>query len=228
MEGARYRFHRRQAGDAARHPLAHGGVHRARLSGLRRGRAEADADPGAERRAARQHGGHPRRHPARRPVALFGRRVHGDAADDDRRHRHALPRAHAPHGARADRHDAQLVRAAAAARVRRDDGGRAVQRHAAGEGTVARLSRDGRRGAVDDAERSRAVRDRGAGVVRRPLVEGDLARDDPPHAHGGEERRRARRVPRARAGRCCSITAAATTDSTRRSTPSPRPDRGSS
>ena len=56
----------------------------------------------------------PRRHDARRDLALLRRRLHGHAADDDRRHRPAVPAVHAEDRARADRDDEQLVRAAAA------------------------------------------------------------------------------------------------------------------
>ena len=94
-------FTRKREGHTAPAAQSHRGAHRARLSGLRRHRA--DAVHGAGARWRRQHSAGARERGAGQPRALLGRRLHGDAAAGHRCDRQAVSSVHERGRARAPR-----------------------------------------------------------------------------------------------------------------------------
>ena len=167
VEAARQRIHARPSGHAARVDEPHLGTRRRlRISGISPVRAAADARRDPERQQAVE-----RRPGADGAAALhrgqvFRRRRDADAAGDDRRARPAVRRDHAGGRAQAHRHDEQHLRTATAGGARSARGAGAQRRGTRDGYEVARVSRAGRGGAVDDAEAiSRGSRSR---FRRRP------------------------------------------------------------
>ena len=127
--------------------------------GYSRRRSGSGARPGARRPEAGQHRGDQGRRRSRHHLALLRRRLHGDAATADGRHRPALPVAACGPGAAANRHEGQHLRAAAPGGEARGGGERPSHRRRPSAGPVPHLSGDGGRRLVDDADGSRQVPD---------------------------------------------------------------------
>ena len=148
------RVHGDREGHAAPAPRPHRGAHGRRVRGIRRRRARPDCPPGARRPAAGQQRPRAVRHRPGRPMVVLGGRLRGRAAPDDRRDGRTAAGPRAPARARAARHGAQHLRAAAARRARAPRGQRPRTGGHGGRGPLPHVSGVGRRRPLDRRRRT--------------------------------------------------------------------------
>ena len=210
LEDPRERPDEEDAGHARDAALPHRRADGPRLPRLRGRREGADGGRGARRGGPGQLGPDPRRSRPGHAVPVLGRRLHDRAAGDDGRDGPDLPEAARGAGVEAARDDAEHVRSAASRDARAESRRRLLRRRKRGPRQAPRLSRDGRRGAVDHAVGPRALRHRSAEHPARkvgPHLEGHgRAHDDGgprrlrPRPRGGGQGRRVLLARRRRRG----------------------------